>query len=1362
MYSVGMLGQALVEEFVGAHPVKPLASAKATPEAAASAAGAPGAPPFEAVTYPHLWDGITLSYAAAPDGLAISTYRVDPGADPRRIRLRYNTGLALEADGSLRVQQPAGRGHFTLSAPRAWQDLAGRRVPVKVAFTTPERRQVGFEVGAYDPAYPLLIDPTYAWHTFYGSAGTDAGSSIAVAVDGSVYVTGTSDATWGTPVHPHSGGEDIVVMKFDATGSLLWHTFLGSSGVDRGNGIAVDGSGHVYVTGISAATWGTPLHPFSGQVDIVVLALGSDGALAWHTFYGAGYEDHGSGIALDGTGAVLVTGTSWDPWGAPVDPHGPNGWDTVVLKLAADGAYQWHTFAGANAWNYGYAVAADGGGNVHVTGRASGTWGAPLHAHSGNGDNIAVLKLDGAGAYQWHTFYGGAGSSHEGRAIAIDSAGAVLVTGTSSDTFGTPLHAHSGQTNIVVLKLDGAGAHQWHTFYGADTGYHSTEGRAIAVDGTGSAYIAGGSWGAWGTPLHPYSGYGWDIVVLKLDSAGAHQWNTFYGANATYASDQGDVGTGIARDTSGNLHVTGYSRLSWDAPLHPHTGNGNLDIAVLKLLNGAFSFLDAVNVPLSTTQVSNTITVSDIAGAVPIAVSGDSSSEYAINGGAWTSAPGTVSAGDTVQVRHVSAATHLTSVDTTLTMCAVSDTFTSTTVPVDTTPDPFTFIDPTAVARGAEQISNAITVTGITAATPIAVSGAASSEYAIDGGAWTNVPGSVTNGQVVRARHTSSASFASAVSTTVSIGGVSDTFTSTTLAEDVTPDAFSFAAQTGVTPDTLVLSNVITVTGINSAARVDISGESTVNEYSIAGGAWSSATGSVSNGQTVQVRQRSAATPGVRRRLWLGIGTYVTAFDVTSGADTVPDAFTFVDLANVSPGTTQVSNAVAVTGISAPAPIALSGGGASSMYSIDGGAWISVPATVANGQSVRVRHVSSAAPGGSASTTLTIGGVSDTFTTVTIVDGVPDQFSFVDAPDVLPNTSQVSNAIVVTGINSPAAIAVSGDASSQYAIDAGAWTSAPGTVANGQAVRVRHTSAPGLGVAVHTRLTIASVFDTFTSTTVNRIVQPPTGLEVWSNVGRRITLRWVPPSTGLPPDEYVIVGGRISANGTRGPALVGGRSAAPIVSLDVPAAYAYWIQVQAYRNDIQQLSVPAEVIAHMLTTPAPSIPADLLALVNGSTLDLTWRNTFGGGIPSQVVLDVTGSATLSVPLGLGESYRFSRVPPGTYELRLRAINGAGSSTASDPVTVAFPGRCSGPPLPATAFLAYRVGRTLLAVWQSAASGPAPTRYRVRVAGAYTGSFGVTGRTFSRAVSPGSYEVRVQAVNDCGTSQPTAVQTVLIP
>ena len=272
-------------------------------------------PSLGRVVYQNLWKGISLTYEPREGGIAESTYHIGPWADVSKIRLRYNVPVEAQRDGSLKFKYE--RGYLTESSPVGWQEIGGKRVPVEVAFRVTGGK-VGFSVGKYDPKYPLTIDPTYAWHTFYGSSVNDEGYGIATDGSGNVYVTGLSDATWNgpagqIPLHAHSGSYDIFVLKLDSSGSYQWHTFYGSSGHDDGSGIATDGSGNVYVTGESDATWNgptgqIPLHAHSGSYDIVVLKLDSSGSYQWHTFYGSSGYDDGNGIATDGSGNVYVTG----------------------------------------------------------------------------------------------------------------------------------------------------------------------------------------------------------------------------------------------------------------------------------------------------------------------------------------------------------------------------------------------------------------------------------------------------------------------------------------------------------------------------------------------------------------------------------------------------------------------------------------------------------------------------------------------------------------------------------------------------------------------------------------------------------------------------------------------------------------------------------------------------------------------------------------------------------------------------------------------------------------------------------------------------------------------------------------------
>lgn len=185
----------------------------------------------------------------------------------------------------------------------------------------------------------------------------------------------------------------------------------------------------------------------------------------------------------------------------------------------------------------------------------------------------------------------------------------------------------------------------------------------------------------------------------------------------------------------------------------------------------------------------------------------------------------------------------------------------------DTQPDAFTFAEKASVPLNSMQTSSAITVSGINARTPISVSGGS---YSIDGAAFTNYAGEVTSGQNVRVQHIASSSYATATGTTLTIGGVSDTFTSTTLALDTTPDAFSFVDQSGVRKNTQVLSNTIIAGGINSAAPISISGGNA--QFSRNGGAWTSVAGSVNNGDTVVLRVVSSNTGNNAVNVVLTIG----------------------------------------------------------------------------------------------------------------------------------------------------------------------------------------------------------------------------------------------------------------------------------------------------------------------------------------------------------------------------------------------------------------------------------------------------------------------------------------------------------
>jgi hypothetical protein len=198
-------------------------------------------------------------------------------------------------------------------------------------------------------------------------------------------------------------------------------------------------------------------------------------------------------------------------------------------------------------------------------------------------------------------------------------------------------------------------------------------------------------------------------------------------------------------------------------------------------------------------------------------------------------------------------------------------------------------------------------------------------------------------------------------------------------------------------------------------------------------------------------------------------------------------------------------------------------------------------------------------------------------------------------------------------------------------------------------------------------------------------------------------------------------------------------------------------------SPVEQAPVPTPT--HSSTTPT-----GLSGSANGFSLHLSWRNPVGSGTPSSLLLDVAGTITTSIPLGVTESFSYSGVPPGTYTFSVRAVTSGGASAPSNPVTLSFPGNgasanasgCSSAPLPPGNLSATRDGSVVSVTWTGTDGGAAATSYVAHVSGSYVGSFSTVAPGLSGSVPPGSYTIAVQALNACGASHTTPSITVRVP
>src|SRR5215208_6903263 len=296
-------GHALALDFLGADPDATLEAQKRLSGEVNYLVGddpaewRQGLPTHAELLYGGLWPGIDMAVRGEGGKLKYE-FHLKPGSLVEDVRLAYRgaEGLSVGAGGELLVR--TSLGVLKDAAPVSYQLIGGERVPVKSRYVLKGDGGYGFAVGAYDPRYPLIIDPGLAYSTLLGGTDDDRGAGIAVDGEGRAYVTGlTSSADYPTTPGAFdttwNGSFDAFVTKLNAAGSALaYSTFLGGASNDQGLGITVD-DGRAYVTGFAVST-AVPTTPGAfdtsfngGIVDAFVTKLNAAGsALAYSTFLG--------------------------------------------------------------------------------------------------------------------------------------------------------------------------------------------------------------------------------------------------------------------------------------------------------------------------------------------------------------------------------------------------------------------------------------------------------------------------------------------------------------------------------------------------------------------------------------------------------------------------------------------------------------------------------------------------------------------------------------------------------------------------------------------------------------------------------------------------------------------------------------------------------------------------------------------------------------------------------------------------------------------------------------------------------------------------------------------------------------------
>ena len=538
---------------------------------------------YAKVRYREVYPGIDALYYGNGGQLEYD-FVVAPGADPGVIALEFAGVDSVRVDDAGHLRLGVGDRDLVQQRPVVYQMVDGARRLVQGAYALLGGGRVGFTLGDFDAALPLVIDPVLSYSTYLGGDGLDHAEAATVDRAGNTWVVGSTDSVefpWTLGIDSEYGGgdADAYVCRFSAMGGTPLCAYIGGEGWDEAWAVAVGPDGNAHVAGYTASRDFPTLNAAQPELvpgeygDAFVLKINdrNDG-LEYSTYLGGNDSDVVRAMTVGDDGAAYVTGSTWSWQGFPttagaLQASDPAGEDAFVAKFADSGALVFNSYLGGSVDDRGRGIVVDGNDRVYVTGNTFSEdfpVRTPLQAtHAGAGDGfVAVLRPDG-GRLLYGTYLGGSGEDWV-YDLRLDAARNMHLSGfTWSADFplANPLQGVAGGDRdglLARISADGSTL-QYATYLGGSGG---DDLRHMVLDGAGNMIVAGYTT----SPdfplvdsLQPLSGQ--DGVVLKVSADGQRLLSSTALGGADY-----EVLTGVAIDLDGTVHVTGWTA-SNDFPL---------------------------------------------------------------------------------------------------------------------------------------------------------------------------------------------------------------------------------------------------------------------------------------------------------------------------------------------------------------------------------------------------------------------------------------------------------------------------------------------------------------------------------------------------------------------------------------------------------------------------------------------------------------------------------------------------------------------------------------------------------------------------------------------------------------------------
>lgn len=462
--------------------------------------------------------------------------------------------------------------------------------------------------------------PGYEWaKNSSNSTLFTMGNSTTTDFAGNIYVTGfyqQSSITFGAFTLINSGGMDAFIVKYDASGNVIWAKSAGGTLNDYPKSISTDVTGNIYVTGFftsATISFGanTLTNVSANKTDIFIVKYDLIGNVIWAKSAGGTLNDESTSINIDVSGNVVLTGF----YQAPITFGSTtlSGGSFFLVKYDSSGNVIWAKSAGSAGSSRGNCTTTDPAGNVYVTGYYSSstiTFGAFILSNAG-GSDLFIVKFDPLGNVVWAKSEGNTGSE-EGTGIITDISGNVYLTGqfsSSSLNIGAFTLSNIGQLDIFIVKYDPSGNVLW----AKGAGGISFEGsKSITRDLSGNVYLTGQftsnliNFGSTTLNNADISSTTNDIFIVKYDPLGNLLWATRAGGAS------GDQGECIHIDAFGNIYLVGSYFSSVTFGTTTLTNVGGNDIFVVKFcgtsLNPSVSIVASTNNVCSGTSITITAT----------------------------------------------------------------------------------------------------------------------------------------------------------------------------------------------------------------------------------------------------------------------------------------------------------------------------------------------------------------------------------------------------------------------------------------------------------------------------------------------------------------------------------------------------------------------------------------------------------------------------------------------------------------------------------------------------------------------------------------------------------------------------------